>query len=505
MKNSIKLAATVAVVASLSGILCPPAGAFDFQSILQNLSHGVSGWPELDNRENEISTQLNAAASSGQLSTAEADGFKGELARVQQVEFQIKASGRSLSATDAISFTNSLNNLTNRINLAISGKTTTNATNLALVDSERAQLNQRVADARTAHTITRTDADLIKRDLDHNANIQSAFTTSGDGAVTARQAQVLSDDLARIKIALDQHLTIGQAGVPQLSNQRNAIEQMIATGRSSGTINDYQATDFHRELSRIANMQTNFLAADGALSGNEIIAVAGELDRLRSRVEYQNSIAASGGPWNTGGYGGNENGGAVHVGNDNGGYGHGGNNWHGNETGSGGNNWHGSQTGGNNWHGNDTGYGGNNGRGNETGYGSNNGRGNETGYGGNNWHGSQTGGNNWHGNETGYGERNANQGQGQPHTLQEIADRQARLQNLINTNSRRLSRADTFRFRNAFDRIAQSAEQLRATGGGSLTFDQNQKLWADLTQLDSQVSAQISATPRHRQGYGRQY
>jgi hypothetical protein len=413
MKNSVKLATTVALLAAVGGLLSPPANAIDFASILQNLSHGVSGWSELDMRENEISAQLGTAAASGQLTAAEADGFKLELARVQQVEAQIKASRKSLGATDSISFTNSLNNLTNRINIAITTKMTANATNLAAVELDRAQLSQQLADARAARTITRTDADYIKRDLDHNASIQSAFSSSGDGAVTARQAQILTDDLARIKVTLAQHLTLAQAGVPQLASQRVAIEKMIAAGLSSGTIRDYQATDFRRELSRIANMQTNFLAADGALSANEVLTVAGELDRLSSRVEYQMSIATT-----------------PDRSNDNRGYNHGGG--------------------------------------------------------------------------TGYSRGDRNQRNG--HSVAEIDDRQAELLTRINAaqNSRNLPRWEISKLKSEFDRIAQSEAELKATGRGRLTFDQSEKLWSDLTILDTQVKTKLSASPR-RAGSYRQY
>ena len=294
MNNTIKLASTIALITLFSASLIQPAKAFDFNSILQSLSHGVSGWTDLDARETEISAQLDAAASSGQLSSTEADGFKSELNRVMQVETQIKASGRQLSATDSISFTNSLNNLTNRINLAITNKTTANSTSLAAVQTLRAQLNSKVDQARAAHTLTRADADNIKHDLEHNSSVETAFTTSStNGALTSRQTQLLADDLGRIKLAIEQHLIVAQSGEPQLAAQRTAIERKIANGVSARTIGDNQAARFRQELQRIADMQANFLQYDGALSANEVLTIASELDRLSGRVEYQDSMGAN--------------------------------------------------------------------------------------------------------------------------------------------------------------------------------------------------------------------
>jgi hypothetical protein len=289
MKNSMKIATTVALSTFAVCSFSPPASAIDFAAILQSLSQGVSGWTDLDARENEISSQLAVAENSGQLSATEAESFKAELARMMQVEAQIKASGRGLGATDAISCSNSLNNLTNRINMATQSRSWSTGSNLAAVETFRAQLTSQINDARAAHTMTRTDFETVSRDLEHNANIQSAFTMSGN-TVTARQAQVLSDDLARIKVAINQHITVGQAGVPQLTSQRRMIERTIAAGLSDRTINDYQADKFKQDLDRIAKMQANFLAGDGSLSANEVLAIASELDRLSSRVDYQISL-----------------------------------------------------------------------------------------------------------------------------------------------------------------------------------------------------------------------
>lgn len=292
MKNRMKLATSVALATLVLCSVSPPVQALDWAGILQNLSQGVSGWTELDARQNEISTQLTAAANSGQLTAGEVEGFRYELNRNMQVEAQIKASGRRLSATDAISFTNSLNNLTNRINIAVTSKNTSTAASVAAVETLRAQLNAQISDARNARTMTRTDFEMLKRELEHNASIQSAFTVSGD-AISARQAQVLSDDLTRIRAAINQNIAVNQAGIPQLNSQRTVIEQRITNGVAGRTIRDYQAADFRQELQRIATMQANFLAIDGVLSANEVLAIASELDQLSGRVDYQISMGTN--------------------------------------------------------------------------------------------------------------------------------------------------------------------------------------------------------------------
>lgn len=291
MKNSLKLASTVALLALFGGTFNQPANAFDFMSILQDLSGGISGWNELDTREAEMNTQITAAASSGQLTATEANGFKLEMARIAQIEAQIKASGRRLSTTDSISFTNTLNNLATRIQASIDSKTTVNTASLKDVDTLRAQLTKQINDATSAGSLTQTDAANIQHDLDHNANIESAFTASGDGAVTARQVQLLSDDLKKIKVSIDQQLKVARSAVPQLNAQRLAVEQKIAGSLSAGTLTAYQVADFRRELARIAGMQSSFVASDGGLSGNEVLTLASELDRLSDRIDSQIALA----------------------------------------------------------------------------------------------------------------------------------------------------------------------------------------------------------------------
>jgi hypothetical protein len=140
--------------------------------------------------------------------------------------------------------------------------------------------------------MTRSDFESLRRDLERNANIQSAFTTSGV-AISARQIQVLSDDLVRIRASINQNVTVAQAGVPQLTSQRTLIEQRIAAGVANRTIRDNQAAAFRKEMEHIAAMQSNFLSIDGVLSANEVLAIASELDRLSGRVDYQMSMGTN--------------------------------------------------------------------------------------------------------------------------------------------------------------------------------------------------------------------
>jgi hypothetical protein len=287
MKNSIKLATTVALIALLSGSVCQPVGAFDFAGFLQSLNTGVSDWSDLDARQAELRTQIMMAGNSGQLSTAEATGFNAELAGVARVEAQIKASGRRLGATDSLSFTSSLNSLATRMQAAMDSKYLVNVTSSRDVDALRAQLLEQVSVAKNAGNLTQWESARLKRSLDHNADIQSAFVLSGDGSMTARQLQVVSDDLRSVQVSINQQVKVTESTIPQLSYQRIAVERKIASNLTSGMITQTQAADYKRELARIASMQATFLQYDGALTTNETLAIATELDRLSNRIDFQ--------------------------------------------------------------------------------------------------------------------------------------------------------------------------------------------------------------------------
>lgn len=292
MRNSIKLAATLALLALLAGPSTQPANAYDFSDILQSLSNGISGWNDLDTRSAEMGNQITAAVAAGQLTAAEANGFKLELGRVMQAEAQIKASGRRLTATDAVSFTNSLNNLATRVQATIDSKTAVNASaSLNDVNSLRAQILKQINDAAAAGNLPQVDAAEFRHDLDHNSDIEKAFTTAGGGTVTARQVELLSDDLKKIKTAVDLQVKVAQSAVPQINAQRAAIETKIAVGVSAGTLTALQADDVRRELARIASMQSSFIASDGALTGYEVLALAGQMDRLSALLDSQIALA----------------------------------------------------------------------------------------------------------------------------------------------------------------------------------------------------------------------
>lgn len=290
MTKTIDLATTLAIAVLLGGTFIQPASAYDFSNILQNLAGGISGWPDLDTRQTEMGAQITAAANAGQLTAAEANGYRVELARVAQVEAQIKASGRRLGVTDSMSFTNSLNNLATRIKATIDSKTTVNIGSLTDVDALRAQLLKRVTDATSSGALTQIDSANLQRSLSHNNDIENAFKNSSDGTLTTRQVQVVSDDLQNVKTVIEQQVGLAQSAVPQLDSQRAAVETKIAASLAAGTLTNSQAVDFRRELARIANMQTSFIASNGALNGNEIYTLAGQLDRLSDRVDSQISL-----------------------------------------------------------------------------------------------------------------------------------------------------------------------------------------------------------------------
>ena len=301
MRNRIKLATTTTLIALVGAALSQPAMALDFQSILQSLSGGISGWTDLDARESEISNQINVSVNAGQLTAAEGDSFKAELARISQVEAQIKGSGRRLSATESMSFTNSLNNLTTRIQSTTynrptgstinTGSTLTTSTvgtvSGAAVGALRTQLVGQVMTAMNAGQLTQSEAANLRRDLDHNSEIENQFNNSASaGMITAAQAQILSDDLQRIQLSINQQVTTGQSYPSQLNAHRNAIEATIANGLSARTLNVNQASDFRRDLARITNMQSRF-ASSGGMTANEVYVIGGQLDALSSRIDYQ--------------------------------------------------------------------------------------------------------------------------------------------------------------------------------------------------------------------------
>src|SRR5438874_8884999 len=101
LRNSLKVATQVALIVVFGGALGQQAYAFDYSGFIQSLSGGLSNWTELDARQTELSAQITAATTSGQLTVTDSNELNYELTRVGQVETQMKASGRHLGATDS--------------------------------------------------------------------------------------------------------------------------------------------------------------------------------------------------------------------------------------------------------------------------------------------------------------------------------------------------------------------------------------------------------------------
>src|SRR5438874_13655529 len=67
LRNGLKVATQVALIAVFGGALGQQAYAFDYSGFIQSLSGGLSNWTELDARQTELSAQITAATTYGKL------------------------------------------------------------------------------------------------------------------------------------------------------------------------------------------------------------------------------------------------------------------------------------------------------------------------------------------------------------------------------------------------------------------------------------------------------
>ncbi len=278
MKLTTKLALTISLV-FISG--CANAEAADFNKIMESFTGTTTGWQEFDKQKVELSTAIDSALASGQLSKAQADDFKQQLETLNQQEAQAKSSGKFMSFVQSISFNKQFNALTQQVAIAIEqGKTTTpDAVKL------QSDLRTRIENDLKAGKLSEADATSIKADLAHVASMETAYRAESHGLLSQRQTELLLVELNKVKARLDQEEELADSGSRTLVFRRQSLETKISEGLAQARMSPTDASVLQQELAKIAMQQKQFQTANRILTGGQVLQIAGDLDRLSQQID----------------------------------------------------------------------------------------------------------------------------------------------------------------------------------------------------------------------------
>lgn len=276
-----KRARTIALITALYMVSAVPAQSQDIFSFIQNIAGNYAlSWTDLDSRRNQLEAEINSAASTGKISAAVATDFRTDLTRLTNEVNQAKAGGRRLSITQSINFSNQINVMATSLGAAVEHRTTT----LPDVDSLQLTLGTQIDTALAAGTISATTASQLKTELQQIATIEAAYKADTGGNLTPRQVELLGERLNTVKASIEQQVRIGQSAIPALTDRRTAIEAKIQTALSTGRITASEAELLRQDLARIQTQQTTFQGTTGILTGTQVLMIAQSLDLVDDKI-----------------------------------------------------------------------------------------------------------------------------------------------------------------------------------------------------------------------------
>ncbi|HEY9793569.1 MAG TPA: S-layer homology domain-containing protein [Candidatus Obscuribacterales bacterium] len=177
-------------------------------------------------------------------------------------------------------YSNQLSSLANALQQSI----TQTVSSLPDVDTLRAQLTTRVDQSVSSGRLNSSSAATLKAELQHVADIESAYKTETGGSLSPRQIELLSDELNKARADIDQQIKLSDSAAPALDDKRRSIESKIDADVTAGRLPGPDAVIFKKQLAQIATEQSSYVTGGGMLTGNQVLHIAQELDAVDQAV-----------------------------------------------------------------------------------------------------------------------------------------------------------------------------------------------------------------------------
>lgn len=235
-------------------------------------------------RRAELAKRADVLFKAGKLKQSNLDLITQELARIQNREASLRASG--LTTEGQLSLALDLERLSSSIESLAAASSASATATAPGIDDMQSQLLVRMNQSLSDGSLTAAQFSDLKQEFDRIAQSEAAFRAAGPLSDTNTLS--LARDLNNLSSRLD---TTIAAAVPQtgsLAAKRLEISNALDKYRADQRLSDSQYVGFRSELSAIADREKNY-RLDG-LTDSETISIASDLDRLKSKVE--SSLAA---------------------------------------------------------------------------------------------------------------------------------------------------------------------------------------------------------------------
>jgi hypothetical protein len=235
--------------------------------------------PDIGKRQAELYQRITEGVMQGRLSAKDADNLKHDFYRVMDDEAKYRSSG-GLSFGEQAALALELEKLANNIESSMREANSS----MPDVDSRQAEFDKKLASSVASGQLTLTQAQTFTRELDRIARDEINYRFSGAGLSYA-EALALVTELEKLNGHLDTQLAGRITQWATLDAHLQDSARQVGEALLGQKLSVTQATQFKRELDRIAQAKQAFTASGGGLTLAETESLVRDLDRFS--VDFQ--------------------------------------------------------------------------------------------------------------------------------------------------------------------------------------------------------------------------
>lgn len=248
------------------------------KNIVANLDQRTTGITDVAGREAEIGQMISEGLFSGRLSRLEADDFQKELDAIKSKETSFRQDG-SLNSTELLTLSLDLDRLMHRVETQLRPRIVSDPQ----IGARYPEILKRVDELVAAGKMSGTEADGFRQEVERIKSREAAFRRDGR-PLSTDEILTLALDLERLEGRLDRFAPSHSATASGIDARQTEIEQLISRAMATGHLSPYKVASLKQEFDRIARIEAGY-RADGILTDAETLALARDLDQLKSHIE----------------------------------------------------------------------------------------------------------------------------------------------------------------------------------------------------------------------------
>ncbi len=321
-----KIAGSLALASAI--LVAPYCQAQDYLDVIRGIIGKNSGSAmtqsviitNMNTRQAQLDSQIQAGAASGQLSRTEESELKGDLNRIANVQGQYLASGK-LSDYAVEDLLNQYNNVTMKLQTYLSNGTVTANTSYnaawfnrygrgdmpgnpgnqsqfrANIDTKQAAIDANINQAVMAGTLTWTEARNFRNQLNSIASTENRMLA--DGTLSYRDVRSIISSLNTLEVQVNAALQSGRRNRrdniswrrhnsgTSIDARQSFITQRIERGIASGRLTQREANTLIRDAQQLDALEARLKVSGRGLSLAEQQMLNAQIDQLNRKVNRE--------------------------------------------------------------------------------------------------------------------------------------------------------------------------------------------------------------------------